>query len=437
MDDKLKDVLNGEGTVVPEFVSERVKLILNSLPEHRKSRKIKHILVAAGIVVALTLGITAVNPTLAQNIPIVNSVFNYFYVKNAMSEGYIKYAQGVNQTVTDEGISITVDEVVCDSSTLSIGYTVISENKLSNINDFSMDFKIDGNELNVGYGGSGRTLDDYTYVGITEMDIARKKIPDKFKFDLKVRARNVNTGKWNFKFAVSKEDIEKDSKIFKTDIKVQFEDSDIIINQVSFTPINTTIIYNGVLSENKAASKGHREMKYENWFLFDDKGRQIQAKGSSSSGSDNEFSCEKHFYGIKEIPKYVTVIPYENVKDDKAQYNTKDLTGEYPIMISQGKIGSIIIKKVEFLKEKTLVYYSTEGIAPLNQSQALQFMDENGNEILSRQGHIPLSVGDSPNSFIKEFPSLDSGKKYKISTINYDDFINVREDLKFTIPIEK
>lgn len=432
----MKEVLNRVETVVPESVSERIKLTLEGLPKHQKRRQAKHSIIAAGIAASIMIGIIAVNPAFAENIPVVNSVFSYFYNKNAISEGYIKYSEGVNQTVTNNGISITINDVVCDTSTLSIGYTVKSESKLVIPIRYMMDFEVNGRDLNVGWGGRGELLDDYTYIGVNEMDIARKQIPEQFKFDLKVHDETEKGGKWNFKFTVSKKEIAKSTKIFRTNTKVGFEDSDITINQVSFSPLNTTIIYTGIRKGTKVNSEGEGMMKYGNWFVFDDRGKQIRPKGSSASASDNEFSCENHFYGINDIPEYLTVIPYEHLTKYNVQRVTEDLTDQYPIKLSQGKIGSIIIRSVEFLEEETIVHFSTEGIAPLEQSNSLLLIDENGTEILSREGHNELENGNNSNDFIKKYPALDSKKKYKLGTVNYDTYINIREDLKFIITVE-
>ena len=61
-------------------------------------------------------------------------------------------------------------------------------------------------------------------------------------------------------------------------------------------------------------------------------------------------------------------------------------------------------------------------------------MDENGDKI-EPIGRDILHDLNKPNEYTLEFDNLDTTKKYKLKAINLDDY-EIREDLKFTIPLE-
>lgn len=152
-------------------------------------------------------------------------------------------------------------------------------------------------------------------------------------------------------------------------------------------------------------------IEYDDWLVFDDKGVELIRKGSNGSTTlhiFNDFQYQMHFEALKQPSKYLTVIPYsepwKRIKTNgyKAKEEAKNLFGStYPMELSQGKIGKIIVKEVKFMKDKTIIYYTAEGIAPYSQASCLYLRDENNKPVEAHDG------------------------------------FNIRKDLKFKITLEK
>lgn len=98
-------------------------------------------------------------------------------------------------------------------------------------------------------------------------------------------------------------------------------------------------------------------------------------------------------------------------------------------------MGKLIIKDVKTLPDRTVVYCTAEGLAPLSQAASLCIKDENDNGVKSKDDWDIRKNENNPNEFIEEFEPLDKNKKYKITAKSFEDY-DIREDLKFKIPLQ-
>lgn len=104
------------------------------------------------------------------------------------------------------------------------------------------------------------------------------------------------------------------------------------------------------------------------------------------------------------------------------------------IIMEMKSIGEIIIKEVKTLQNKTIINYTAEGIAPCFQASNLFLRDEENNPIAHDIFYIE-DDSNKPNEFTLAFYNLDTIKKYELAAINLDAY-EIREDLKFKIPLE-
>ncbi|MCS4463529.1 hypothetical protein JTT01_01995 [Clostridium botulinum] len=90
----------------------------------------------------------------------------------------------------------------------------------------------------------GQYIDDYTYIGSEEIHTS---IPENKKFNIDVNITEVSDikGKWNFAFSASKEEISRESTVFKPNQKLDLPDSNGTIHKVVFSPIDTSIFITG------------------------------------------------------------------------------------------------------------------------------------------------------------------------------------------------
>ncbi len=100
------------------------KNLLKQVRGKRTKKNFKHKAIAASLIIATTL-ISVNIPAFAKNISEFKSVIQALIGYGVPKEGeYEKYSNSVNKSVTDKGITLTINEVVCDDTELMIAYTI-------------------------------------------------------------------------------------------------------------------------------------------------------------------------------------------------------------------------------------------------------------------------------------------------------------------------
>ncbi|GAE02177.1 ecf-type sigma factor negative effector [Clostridium botulinum B str. Osaka05] len=448
------------------------KNLLKQVKGKRTKKNFKHKAVAASLIIATTL-ISVNIPAFAKNISEFKSVIQALVGYGVPKEGeYEKYSNSVNKSVTDKGITLTINEVVCDDTELMIVYTIKTQDNIKKIVEevkeatgiyfsFSQYIKIDGKETSGGSSSDGKYLDGHTYINSESIDIGDMNLKNSFNVDLNVKNIYDVIGNWNFKFSVSKNEAAKHTKVFKPNTKVQFDESLVNVEKVSFTPMNTNITVTGDYKDKSREATKNREEDFKKgkssghnlyeWFVFDDKGNEIIPKGSKSYEKEslNDYICNLNLVAVKSIPKYLNVVPYR-INFDREEYKKyesadgsifippiyKDINGVYPIELSQGSIGKLIIKEIKTYKDKTVVKYKVEGKAPFLQAKQLFIKDDKDNVAQGKDNNFDVKKDSSPNEYIMEFEPLDKNKKYRIGTNDLGEY-EIRNDLKFRIDLTK
>lgn len=274
--------------------------------------------------------------------------------------------------------------------------------------------------------------------------------------DLKIRDILGKKGKWNFAFSVSREDIVKNSITFNPNKKIDFPDAVVNIDKTVFSPVGTYILLSGNYKDKNRKQDFGNMFDYDYWIAFDDKGVELTpiCIGGGSSNNKN-FNSQMNYTKIKDIPKYLTIIPCKITpsggggvsvdKDGKETHHTietkkpkeisKIIDGKYPIELNRGKVGKLVIKEINTKIDTTTVKFTAIGKAPHFQAERLYIKDENGERINFKDHYDIRKSEENPNEFEIDFEALDKNKKYSICT---NDFSNVefREDLKFKIELK-
>ncbi|MCS4463531.1 hypothetical protein JTT01_02005 [Clostridium botulinum] len=87
----------------------------------------------------------------------------------------------------------------------------------------------------------------------------------------------------------------------------------------------------------------------------------------------------------------------------------KTIDGVYPIELSQGKMGKLIINDIKTENNKTIVKYTAKGMAPYFQAQDLLIKDDKG-KCIEIKDYIRRADDQNPNEFTKIFEALDPNK---------------------------
>ncbi|WP_040203423.1 DUF4179 domain-containing protein [Neobacillus jeddahensis] len=264
------DVTEFEEMEVTKLEIAKVKKSLKkSMNEKKKLKGLKKNLLAASIIVcfsAATVGLTF--PAYAKNIPGINDIFRYFdndrlafingtneNKSNATAEkqtglyhDYKKYSSDINMTKESNGTKITIKEAVFDGKTVSITFSIESEQDLGEqATIFSP--KIDGMNGTAGTSKISK-IDKNKYVGILTMSNLEDKKLDraniKWAIDhIQIDKQTSIKGDWPFAFSVKA----VDSKVQENQGSAEKNGVKVNIEEITSTPMSFTVYYNQEVSE--------------------------------------------------------------------------------------------------------------------------------------------------------------------------------------------
>lgn len=459
-----EDEFDDIGEEVSDMQKKRIKKNLNKKIKSKRNWKlIKYSSTAAALGLACLIGINTVSPAFAENIPVIGSIVQTLNEKMGIYGDYAEYSQIVDKSITNKGITVRINEVMADGSRLIIGYTVESDKKLvdeewGEFFSLTSDFKINGKRISGRGSSMGDYIDDYTYIGSRTVDISRLEIPEEFNINFKISNIMDIKGKWNFAFSASKEEISKNTTVFKPNKEIDFPDSTINIDKVEFSPIGTYISLSGDYKVKPGEFEEPGIFEYDYWLAYDDKGVELTSNGlgGGTSGGDEpkDFYSEMQYAKVDEIPEYLNIIPlkiipsggggvsFDGDTEMPIEIETKEpievrepIDGIYPKELNQGKFGKLIINDIKTMDNKTTVNLTAEGKAANFQAENLDIVDEQGEFI--RIKNFSIEKGNKNlNEFTVEFEALDPNSKYYLRTTEFDN-IEFYEDMKFKIELKK
>jgi hypothetical protein len=255
LDQAIRRALRQSEERLPEQVRQRIDKTFASLPERKNRIWAKSVVYAAASILTVfvaSLIIGFMSPTMAQvlsRLPFVGSVFEVTGDSGLQVSSREGLATVVNQTVNDQGIEITLNEVIYDGIRLSVGLVHDAEPHLRFMPGFDS-LQIDGKPVHFSMGGVTNTISaDQTATVLTFTP--HEPLPERFHMALKLEAmeitengeRNTIEGDWKFETEVVRlsEGITTyafDPLLEKTDGRVTMR-----IREVKFTPITTMVSF--------------------------------------------------------------------------------------------------------------------------------------------------------------------------------------------------
>ncbi|EOU1472170.1 DUF4179 domain-containing protein [Clostridium perfringens] len=306
---------------LPNNLEDIIDEAINMAHEDKKKNKIKgkgykkvFKSIAAGL--AIIIGIGVGTSTFAYGVPIIKNAFERIQKEIWNKGDYSKYATEVNQTVSNNGVGITLSEILCDGQNLYVSYVIESKEPFKYIKykydpvkdyditkeqaekiekmqlDYAAEAKVSFTDSaldNSGVSGlEGRFIDDYTFVGVEEYNLTslNMKIPDEFEFTINFNTiveegwnierdkDNVLEGTWNFKVPV------KVDKLLSKNIEVNDINNDGIgIKEIISTPIKLKVV-----------TTGYDREKNDYWVrVYDEKGNILRTSSGEELSSYGEY----------------------------------------------------------------------------------------------------------------------------------------------------
>lgn len=287
--------------------------------EGKKRRKAgrttkRSILVACGLCVTL-IGSGFVSTTMAEalsNIPIIGSALEEFVYSK--EDALQDYKTVIGESVEDNGMKVTLNEVILDEGQLLISstfHTDLSDNDLA-YNWFSdIEVYINGSTLSPAGGGGpvhGITHSKVNYFWTADLEDIKLQDNHQIKIvfnDLeRSDAKKVIKGKWSFEFTASGEKLMANRKTIPIDKQFTLESGQKIdVEELVLTPVSTRLNY-----------------KMENitedlHFRFEDQnGVELQEFSAVTMGPSNY----NRFVALEDYVTKLKVIPYIHSADHAA-----------------------------------------------------------------------------------------------------------------------
>ncbi|MGL5694376.1 MAG: DUF4179 domain-containing protein [Peptostreptococcaceae bacterium] len=316
---------------IPINIDEAIdKGVSKALSEKKKTVNKKNKLpkiAAASLVGILALGV--INPSIANGIPIIENIFKDLNETFGLNEIHNEYAQGIGQTQTVNGTTVSIEEAVSDGHNLYLTYKINSERKLprgeykpygEKSGDLMMynNIKVDnGGTLVGGTSLVGYYKDDYTFVGMESYQIEFKGKESPRNFNVKIKIDNIGDVESNIEQMIKgpfKFYLNIDSKASLDVIEVDEVQSGYKVNNIEMSPYSINVNF---AFPKDFVSDRDDILKQVN--LYDDKGEIVASQEyDENSITINKTRVEKNtiydtiFFNYKEmgydtIPKYIIV----------------------------------------------------------------------------------------------------------------------------------
>ncbi|RXZ82620.1 DUF4179 domain-containing protein [Paenibacillaceae bacterium] len=460
-DKELIHKLQQRSEAVPPAISLRVDETLASL--RRKPRFLRKAVYSGAAACIIFIGIAGANivsPHMVQalkNVPVLGSAFEMIGDVGLQLSSRMGLASKVNETATDQGITMTITEVLYDGIRLSIGYIIETSHDLRPDGEILF---VNGKKVGFSSGGSGLPVNDQLYTGVLSYELRDTPL-DHFnlilQFDHMVdwgiadQPQQIQ-GIWRFNLPVAK--LKEGIRVhtFDQPPTARHLNKTIRVNKVTLTPAVTAIEldeFESVTSEHNNAAQGDglellQQLQTESYQVFDDKGLLLQNLGDSGHGTtrdgDKEHLTKRRISlaPLSSPPEYLLIRPVihsRQVGTDKGfTYieDTMDVT-KLPLTLSQGKAGQVTITNIEFREDQTLLQFRVEGDDPYRQAGSVWLTDQHGKPFMRSIVDL-VAVKGEPYTFSQKFPPIDSQQLLKVKTIAIDP-PEIVSELELRIPL--
>ncbi|MGL5244519.1 MAG: DUF4179 domain-containing protein, partial [Sarcina sp.] len=265
-----------------------------------------------------TFGITF--PAYAKNVPIVGDIFRFLdNGKTGLYDNFKKNANEINITKVSNGTSITVNEAIFDGRTVTLTYTVKTNEDfgehISLISDLVFDSELDESGA-TGTSGFAKVAPN-TYVGQENktLDDLVTTPKDSLNFKVKIRKIDVDAekteyikGNWNF-------DINLNAKKGNTQIiNKSFEKEGVTgtINELSINPMSIFVSYSQKITEDLNKNWQSVELDLD---IKDDLGNIYIGEGNGGSGTIYNFNLSKTFEKLKDGATKLIITPKAKLRN--------------------------------------------------------------------------------------------------------------------------
>ena len=228
MDDKsfdefIKGKALEENILLPSVLNQKITSTFMALPKRKKYHTglFRLSSVAAILALCVLTSIGFASPSFASNVrnvsnTISSNISNFLGLQKNLDE----YQTVINKAVTDQSITVTLNEVVLNGSELTVSYSINSSKKIEAMESWDASNKVyvNGVQASTGASGLARNIDDYTTQAVTTY--ALDKVDVNGDLDIKILCSQISLmgsndaikGSWDFEFRTNGNQLKTDTK---------------------------------------------------------------------------------------------------------------------------------------------------------------------------------------------------------------------------------
>lgn len=410
---------------VPDFYTKGIDDILMGLPGSNNvvvesiPKRISWIgkgLVAAAVLSFGVISSGFVSPAMAQvlkEIPIIGSIFGGSSDTSLQIIDEQGLGSQLNETVTNNGISLTITEAFIGGGRITIAYTIETDKVI--LQDIG---KAQGVPLSFNATLNGQRFDYISEfeqhvnggvaTGIIDMDYGLSySLIDQPTLFLNVTEIAGVQGAWNFELLLGNEATSEATKGFAPLASTTWDEATFVVERVEFTPVQSQIIIDSTMP------KGDMGNYFFN--LFDENGTSLGFSGGSGGAVNDLGNGMVNFRetvllpGRKEAPNglIIEITNNNGIMGDPANYidvNVPLFETQLPHIINYSDDSKLTITGYEQLADKTIIHYDIEGKLSL-QNTFLMLLDKNGESKIELTDPVRTSL--EKLSFKREFEKTD------------------------------
>ncbi len=228
MDDKsfdefIKGKALEENILLPSGLNQKMTSTFKALPKRKKyhTRLFRLGTVAAILAFCVLTSIGFASPSFASNVKnISNTISSNISNLLGLQRNLDEYKTVINKEVTDNSITVKLNEVVLNGSELTVSYSINSSKKLEAMGSWHASNKvyINGKQASTGASGSAHNIDDYTTEAV--MTYSLDKVDLNGDLDIKILCSKIELmggndaikGSWDFEFRTNGNQLKTDTK---------------------------------------------------------------------------------------------------------------------------------------------------------------------------------------------------------------------------------
>ncbi|WP_144512460.1 DUF4179 domain-containing protein [Bacillus sp. FJAT-22090] len=394
-----------------------------------RRKKVVMLILSCAATFGLLISLGFISPTMASvlaRVPLLDSIFTSVGDKGLRVAIRDENAILLNETISSNGVSFKVQEVVYDGTRLAFSFV---QDKAEYLNLHQIE--VNGEEINFSSSTRGEYLENGQFSGLVQI-YPTESLPKEFDLNVSIIHIGDTRGDWQFETHV----LQTNNHRVNLGIGQRAELDNFSYEVKKFESTNSAISLHVLFKETPEAMYNPKKQRLE-LYLLDQKGNPIPMISASGSGIKKGLIREYVFEPISEEVSELTISPFFVPEITERKENIEILDkNSLPLIISQGEMGDLVVTRMEEENDLTAVYFESTSSFPFGTDFEMNHLwvgDSEGNYLIADGGY-PKSIGK--NKYKMYINSTKDNGEIIIKTINIPK-MTLNQEAQITVKIPR